>query len=173
MSPNILLGAAAGELTAQIVTIIIAFSITVYVLHAVAWKPILKLIDERRETIAKEFDSLEKKQAGLDSRIKDYEERLRQIDQEARERLNKAIDEGKRIGAEIVEDSRRQADDLRAKASSDIKLELDKTRIQLRDDMVRITISATEKLIQKQLDDQGHRDLVVSFITELESRKAS
>jgi F-type H+-transporting ATPase subunit b len=173
MTPTIVLTAAAGTLVAQVVTVIVAFFVVLWVLYALAWRPIINLIDDRRNVIISEFDSIEKRQAQLDSQIKDYEERLRQIDNEARERLNKAVDEGKRMAAEVLEESRRQAEEMKRKAGADITLEIEKARVQLRDEVVHLTIKATEKLLHAELNDEKHRQLVNEFITDLQRREAS
>ncbi len=173
MLSSVLLAAAAGELIAQMGTVILAFAIVVYILYALAWGPILKLIDERRDTIAREFDNIEKKQAALDSRIKDYEERLRQIDSEARERLNKAIDEGKKASSDLLEQARTQVEELKKKAESDIRVEIEKARVDLRDRIVDLAISSAEKLVHQKLDDHNQRELVGRFISEMEQRQLS
>ncbi len=173
MTGLVLLALDAAPLVAQVVTIVIGFFITLYILYLFAWGPIVKTIDERRDLIAKEFDSIEEKQAHLESQIRDYEERLRQIDQEARERMNKAIDEGKRSANEIMEEARQSAEAMRAKAESDIRLEVEKARVDLRDEMVRLTLGATEKLLRTKLDEAAHRELVGNFIAEMETRSPS
>lgn len=173
MLTTLIIGAAAGELVAQMATVILAFAIVVAILYKVAWGPIMQLIDERRETIAREFDTIEKKQAALDSRIRDYEERLRQIDNEARERLNRAIEEGRKASADLLEQARKQSDDLRKKAESDIRVEIEKARVELRDRIVDMTLQSTEKLLHKKLDAQAHRDLIGHFISEVEQKQLS
>ena len=173
MTALLITGAVAGTLGAQIATVIIAFFLVMATLYAVAWKPVINLIDERRESIRKEFDSIDRKQADLDSKIRDYEERLRQIDAEARDRMNKAIDEGKRTATALVDDARKTAEDMKAKAVTDIRIELEKARVELRNDIVKLTIGATEKLLKSELNDDRHRVLVGSFITELEAKKNS
>ncbi|MCC7392789.1 F0F1 ATP synthase subunit B [Candidatus Sumerlaeota bacterium] len=173
MLTTLIIGAAAGELVAQMATVILAFAIVVAILYKVAWGPIMQLIDERRETIAREFDTIEKKQAALDSRIRDYEERLRQIDNEARERLNRAIEEGRKASADLLEQARKQSDDLRKKAESDIRVEIEKARVELRDRIVDMTLQSTEKLLHKKLDAQAHRDLIGNFISEVEQKQLS
>lgn len=173
MTSLLLLGAAAGTLTAQIVTVVLGFFILMWILAKFAWSPVIKTIDERRETIAREFDTIEKRQAHLESQIKDYEERLRQIDNEARERMNKAIDEGRRTATELVEEARRAADEMRNKAQQDIKLEIEKARVELRDTVVSLTIRSSEKLLRAELTDARHRELVGSFISEIEGRQSS
>lgn len=173
MLTTLIIGAAAGELVAQMATVILAFAIFVAILNKVAWGPIMQLIDERSETIAREFDTIEKKQAALDSRIRDYEERLRQIDNEARERLNRAIEEGRKASADLLEQARKQSDDLRKKAESDIRVEIEKARVELRDRIVDMTLQSTEKLLHKKLDAQAHRDLIGNFISEVEQKQLS
>ncbi len=172
-SPVLFTAAAGGTLLAQILTVIIAFSVVVYILYYFAWGPIIRLLDERRETIAREFDTIEQKQATLEGQIKDYEERLRHIDAEARERTNKAIEEGRKAATALLEEARQQAEQIRRKGQTDIQLEIEKARAVLRDDMVRMTISATEKLLREKLDDEQHRRLVENYLGELEQREAS
>lgn len=169
-----LVAAAAGiEIAAQISTVIIAFLIVMAILKALAWGPILKALDERRENIANQFDQIEKRQAELAAKIKDYDARLSRIDDEARERMNKAIDEGRRIAAELTEKARKDAEDIAARAQASIQLEVDKARIDLRDEIVRIAIEASEKLMRAKLDDGQHRQLVGSFVSEIEKRRLS
>lgn len=169
----ILLGAAVGTIVAQIVTIMLGFFIVLWILAKFAWNPIIKTIDDRRELVIKEFETIDQKQALLASQIKDYEERLRQIDGEARERMNKAIEEGRKSAGEIVEEARVQAEEMKRKAAADIKMEIDKARVELRNEIVNLTIGASEKLMRAELNDERQRQLVGNFITELENRKAS
>ncbi len=172
MSPILLLGAAAGTLIAQIVTVVLGFFVVVWILKAFAWGPIIQAIDDRRNEISQEFTDIEQKQATLNSQIKDYEERLRQIDAEARERTNKAIEEGRKAAETILADAKKSADDLKAKAENDIKLEIEKSRVELRDEIVSLTIKATEKLLKSELNDDRHKELVGTFIRELESEES-
>ena len=173
MSPNLILAAAAGTLTAQILTVILAFFITMFILVKLAWGPILRLIDERRATIKQEFDTLESRQADLESKMKDYEERLRQIDNEARERLNEKIDEGKKAAAQLLAEAHKSADAMKDKASAEIAIEVEKARVLLRDEAVSLTIAATERLLHAKLNDEQHRAMVGKFVEELQQAKAS
>lgn len=164
---SVLLAAAAGTLLAQVATTILAFFIVLWILKIFAWKPILNMIDERRETIAREFDTIDARQAKLESQIRDYEERLRLIDNEARERQNKAIEEGKRTATELLEQARTQADEIRRKAEGDIKIEIEKARVELRNSMSRMTVEATRRLIKEQLDEERHAALIGTVLDEL------
>lgn len=173
MTSSVFLAAAAGTLLAQIATTIVAFFVVLWILAKFAWKPILRMIDERRETIARDFETIASRQAKLESQIKDYEERLRQIDSEARERQNKAIEQGQRTANELLEQARTQAEEIRAKAAADVRIEIEKARVELRDAMTRMTVEATRRLIQETLDEERHAALVGNALEELaEQEKA-
>ena len=161
------LAAAPVTLISQVVTVVIAFFIVLWILNKLAWKPVIALIDERRKTISDEFERIDSRQAELTSRIKDYEERLRQIDAEARERMNQAIEEGRRTATELLDEARVEAEAIRTKAQADIKLEIEKTRVLLRNAMVDIAIGASEKLLRAELNDERHRALVGQFVEDL------
>jgi len=167
MTSSVFLAAAAGTLIAQVATTILAFFVVLWILAKFAWKPILRMIDERRETITRDFEDIASRQTKLESQIKDYEERLRQIDNEARERQNKAIEEGQRTAHELLEQARKQAEEIRAKAEADIRIEIEKARVDLRDSMTRMTIEATRRLIRETLDEERHATLVGSVLDEL------
>lgn len=167
-----LLGAASAgmTLTAQVATVIVGFLIVFFVLKSLAWNGVLKALDERRETVRKQFEDIDRKQAELASMIKDYEERLRRIDDEARERLNKAVDEGRKIATDLVEKARQEADANTQRSLQAIRIEADKARIELRNDMVKIAIGAAEKLMQAELNGDRQRQLVGAFVAEMEQK---
>jgi F-type H+-transporting ATPase subunit b len=173
MTSLILLAGVAGTLLAQVATVVLAFFIVMAILYAVAWKPVLSLLDERRNTVVNEFAQIERRQSELESKVRDYEERLRQIDSVARQRLNEAVDEGRKTALQLVEEARQASEELKAKASADIRIEMDKARVELRDRIVSLTVAASGKLMQAELNEARQRALVESFLTELEGRQSA
>jgi len=174
MSTLLILGAsAAPELLAQVVTIIIAFVLTVGILYAFAWKPILALLDARKAEIVRSFEDIDRKVADAQALIKDYEERIRRIDEEARERMNKAIDEGRRVAGDMIEKARLDSEEIAAKARQSMEMELGQARMQLRRDVVEMTLEATGRLLQIKVDDDRHRQLVNEFIDDVEARRSA
>jgi F-type H+-transporting ATPase subunit b len=170
MSSIPLLAASAAPLLAQVVTVIVGFLIVMWILNKYAWSDVLKALDERRDTVRKQFDDLDARQRDLEVKVREYEERLKRIDDEARERLNKAVDEGRRIAAELTEKARQEAEAQTARAKQTIQIETDKARIQLRNEIVALTIGAAERLLKSELNDEKHRELVGSFIGEMQDR---
>lgn len=151
-------------------TQLVAFLFFIWLLKHFALEPVLKLLDERREKIAKEFDQIAASEKRVQALKDEYEEHLKKIDEEARKRTMEEVARGRRIAEEITEKARIEASEIIEKARSKLQLEVDQAKIRLKDDIVRMTIDATEKLLREKLDDARHQQLVRNFVEELERR---
>lgn len=155
----------------QLITHIIGFVIFVWILKRYAWKPLLGLLDERRDRIKAGFDEIDSKNAQAEALHQQYEAKLREIDTEARKRLTDAVQEGEKIATKIKDDARAEAKEVMARTKSELEQDYAKARIQLKEDVVELTISATEKIIRERLDTQKHREMIGRFIEDVEKVK--
>jgi len=151
-----------------ILTHIVGFVITVLILKKFAWKPILGILQERRQKIKAEFDGIEDQKAETAKVRADYEARLKDIDAISRQKLTEAINEGHRIAAEIREQGRHEARDIISRAKAELERDVVKARATLKKDMVDMTITAAEKIIAARLDEPGNRRLIAEFIDRVE-----
>lgn len=153
----------------QILTHLVGFLVALAILRRYAWKPILGVLDERRQKIVDEFAAIENKKADAEKLLKSYEERLRKIEDEARQRLNEAVTEGQAVAAQIKAEAQEEARKIVARAKSELARDVAQARSQLKADMVTMTIGATERLLREKLDAEQHRKLVARFIDEVEA----
>jgi len=160
------------QLIAEVLTHIIAFLLLFWVLKALAWRPVTRLLDERNNLIREKIESAEQKELQAQELHQQYQEMIDRIDDEARQRLNEAIENGRRISAEITEKARAEARDIKDKAERSVRLEIDQARIDLKNRLIEMTLQATERLLREKLDDARHRELVARFVEEVEARKA-
>ena len=126
-----------------------AFILLVWVLKKLAWKPLLALLDERQRKIRASFEEIERTKQELEKLKADYERSRAHIEEEARQKLQQAIDEGKRVSRELQESSRREAQAVLEKAKEDITLEIAKAKITLRNEIADLTLQATERLLYR------------------------
>ena len=152
----------------QILTQIVAFLIMLWVLKRYAWKPLLGILDERRERIEAEFNSLADQEAHLNFIREDYEGKLKEIDAEARQRIQDAVAEGRKISREIQEEAQENARAILSKAKVDIATEMDNAKKELKDELVGIVVAATEKILQQKLDRSTHDKLIADFVDQVE-----
>lgn len=152
------------KLLSQILTQLLAFLIFLAILYKFAWGPVLKLLDERREKIAKEFDDAETSKAEAEKLRQELDERLRRIEQEARERIQESVSEGRRVAQEIREAAHAEAREITSKAKANIQLEVEKARLQMKQDMIRMTMEAMKKVMRESMDREQHGKLIADFI---------
>jgi len=148
----------------QILTQALGFLILLFILKKIAWKPLLSLLDERREKISSEFQTIERTKSELSRLEQDYKARLADIDAQARQRIQEAISEGQRISVEIQEKAREESKNILNKAKENIELEVAKARVELRNQVATLAIKAAEKLIKVELTEERHKRLVTEFI---------
>jgi len=151
----------------QLLTHAVGFLIFVWVMKRFAWGPLLGLMEERRNKIIGEFEKIEQDKAEVAAVTADYEAKMKEIDGERRAKLVEAVDEGKKMAAEIKTAAQDEIKGLHDKAKADLQRDVAKAKVQLRDEMIAMTMTAAEKVIHEKMDDAKHRDLIGRFIDNL------
>ena len=151
----------------QIITHIIGFVIAVIVLKKFAWKPILSMLEERRNKIKSEFDSIKEEHKKADALYSYYQTKLKEIDALARAKIQEAAREGQTLANEIKENARVEAKQIVTRTREEIERDLDKAKVQLRDDVVNMTLQLAERIIQEKLDQQKDREMVAQLVDEM------
>lgn len=152
----------------QILTQIVGFLIALWILKKFAWKPLLNMLEQRRQKIKSEFSIVEEQKRKAQLLLDEYEAKLKEIDSLARIRIQGAVADGQKVAAEIRENARQEASERLNKARLDLEREIAKAKVQLRNDMVEMTLAASRKLIKENLDQSKHRQLISDFISEIE-----
>jgi F-type H+-transporting ATPase subunit b len=157
------------ELDPQLIlTHMVGFIITVLILKKFAWKPILNILEERRQKIQSEFDKIDSDKTEVAEIKADYEAKLKDIDNLSRQKLTEAVNEGQKIAAEIKEQGREEAKGIITRAKAELERDVQKARAALKEDMVSMTVAAAEKIISAKMDEAENRRLISEFIDSVE-----
>lgn len=152
----------------QVLTQIAGFLIVLWVLKRFAWKPILALLEERRQKIKAEFDAAAQRKEEANQLFVSYEAKLKEIDAAARAKITEAVSDAQKIAADIKEEARKEGRELVTRSQAEIQREIAKAKVQLKEDMVAISLTATEKIISQKLDEPGHRKLIDEYLSRVE-----
>ncbi len=152
-----------------LVTHVIGFLIVFWLLRRFAWGRILGFLDQRRERIVREFDAIEQQRTEVAGLRQEYESHLRNIDVEARQKIQEAIGEGNAAAARIQERAQEERRQRLARAEEEVRLIEENAKETLRRRTVDLVLLATEKAVQEQLDAPRHAKLVNRFLDELET----
>lgn len=152
----------------QIVSQIIAFLIMVWVLKRFAWKPLLGILEERKKKIQSEFDYIDDQKNEIKKMIDDYHAKLGEIDKQAQVALQNAIADGRQAANAIQKEAHQKSEALFAKTQEEIQNEIARAKVQLKNDLVKMIVLTTQKVVQAELDPEKQQKLVAKFINETE-----
>jgi len=148
----------------QVLTQLVAFLLFLWVLKVFAWKPVMEVLEQRRQKIQSEFDRIHKLEKEVEQMKEDYQSKIKLIEEEARDlRLNE-VNRGKEIAEKLQEDARQMIAQEKQNLEQQLVVELAKAKVELRDFVVDLSIQATSKLINETLDDARHRRMVDEYI---------
>jgi F-type H+-transporting ATPase subunit b len=158
------------QIIGQILTTLVAFAIFFFILKKYFWGPMQQTIEARQSKIKGEFDRIESMQKQVDALQADYSKRMADIEAEARQHMQEAIAEGRKIAEQIAAQARTDAEALQQKNLQTLALEMDKARAELKQEVVKMTLAATEKIIRQQMNEPRQREQVSQFVEELARR---
>lgn len=149
-----------------VISQVIAFLLMLWVLKKFAWKPILQIMEERKKNISTEFEQIEEQKKANEKLIDLYNQKLEKIEDEAKLKVQEAIQESQKISEKIQEEARVQAKAILNKAKEDSKEEISKAKHELKTDLINMVTATTQKLLQN-LDEEKHKKLIHDFVEEI------
>ena len=145
----------------------IAMIVFVWFCMKFIWPPILEAIEERQQQIADGLaaaeqgeERLEQARAESDEIVADARRQATSILDQAHARANEIVADGKSDG---VKERERQL----TAAKSEIEQEANKAREELRGQVSAIAIASAEKILNREIDDKAHEDILGKLAQEL------
>jgi len=151
----------------QVLTQIVGFLIFLWLIRKYAWGPVLETLENRRLKIATDLADAEAKKAEAAALKVDLDRQLKAIDDQARARIQAAVEEGQKIAADIKSDAQAQARARLERAESEIEGERLKAQKSLHMDLAHMAVAGAEKILRKKLDEAEQRRLVAEYISEV------
>lgn len=156
------LGINLPTLVAQIVNVVILLGL----LYLVAYKPVMRMLDERSRRVK---ESMEQTDAIKEQTARAEEEVKKQLEAASRggqERIAQAIQIGEDVKQKAQQEARQEAETLISRARTEIQRERDEAIDELRKEVADLTILAAGKVIERSLDKKAHRELIDKVLEE-------
>ena len=154
---------------------IINFSLLLFVLAKFLYKPILKILDERKKKIAESLANAQK----IDEELAKLEEKKGKEIEKAKEAGRSILEEmrveGEKQRVETLTRAKEEAEKIAQRAKEQLDLEKEKLREELKAELVDLSIAMTEKLLEKKIGKEKKEDLISSTLQTIrkEARKVS
>lgn len=151
---------------------IINFGILLVLLRLVAYKPLMRMLDQRRERIQESLATADR----VREREAQAEVEVQQALEAARREGQALVAQAQQVAARVQEEARRQAhadaEALLARARNEIQLERDAAIARLRREFGDLTIAAAEKVIDQSLDKAAHERLIREVLASSSFRES-
>jgi F-type H+-transporting ATPase subunit b len=161
------LGVNLPVLIAQVINVAILFGL----LYLVAYKPIIRLLDARSRRIKESMEQAE----AIREQVAQTEERVRarlaEANKEGQERIAQAMKIGEELKQKAREEAKQEAEALISRARAEIQAERDEALREVRKEFADLTIMAAEKIIERSLDREAHKELIDKVLEESMKRQ--
>ena len=156
------LGINVPTLTAQIVN----FAILLGLLYLVAYRPLMRMLDERSRRIKESMEQTELIKEQAAKAEQETEKRIAAANKEGLKIIAQAVKTGEDVRQKAQGVARKEAGTLITKAQVEIQRERDEAISELRKEFADLTILAAEKIIDRSLDKEAHRELIDQMLKE-------
>jgi len=151
---------------------ILTFLLLVFVLAKFAWKPLLKMLQDREDMVRSSLEDAEKAKSELERLNEEFEAIMAKARSEAQSILADGKAAAEKVKDDIIAKSKEQANKIREDAGNQIQVEKDKAISEIKEEVVNLTLSVAEKLIQKNLSDADNKSLIEESLKKVQTYEA-
>lgn len=142
------------------------FLILLGILYLLAYKPIIRLLDQRAERIRESLAAADQARQEATSAREAIEEQINEARREGQRLLDQAREASDRFRGEEMDRARGEAEAFIERAHTDIQRERDAAIQEVRANFGELAITAAERVIRRSLDRQAHQELISQVLEE-------
>lgn len=149
---------------------VVNFLILAFLLGKFAWKPVMKILDDREKKIKEDISSAQVARDEAQKIKQEMEAKLKDISSQSIQKLKEAqtIAEGEK--QKIIDEAKKQAGSIIEQAKAEIDAQTQKAVETLKAQMADTTLLALKKIITKQEDEKTSRAQVQKVLKEIEEK---
>ena len=156
------LGISLPTLVAQLIN----FSILLGLLYLVAYKPVMRMLDERSRRVKESMeqaDFVKEQAANAEVEVK---KQLDAVAKEGQEIVARAVRTGEEARLQVQQEARQEAESLIGRARLEIRRERDGAIDEVRKEFAGLVMLAAGKVVDQSLDKEAHRQLIDDVLKE-------
>lgn len=157
------LGINLGFLISQLVN----FTLLAVLLYMLLYKPILNMLNQRKERIAKSMADVDAAREAAAKAQLEYDRKIAEAQRQAQEIIAQAAQASDKVGVEIKAEAQREADAIRQRAREEAEQEKVHLLAEVQSQIAGLSMAATERVLGQGLDVKVQRQLIDGFLAEL------
>lgn len=151
---------------------LLIFVVLLFVLSKFAFPPILGAVEAREKSLQDAIEGARADREAAAALLAQQRQELEATRAEAQRLIAEGRAAGERVRAEMLEQTRREQQELLERARRDIGAERDRAIAELRRETVDLALAGASKVIERNLDDAGNRQLIESFLATIPATPA-
>ena len=148
---------------------LVNFLLVLLLLYLFAYKPILRLMDQRADRIRESLEAADTARQEAASSQEAIQEQITEARREGQRIMDQAREASERFRTEEMDKARQEAEAFVERAKQDIARERDTALQEVRASFGDLAITAAERVIRSSLDRQAHEELINQVLEEGES----
>ena len=138
-----------------------------FIIKKLLFKPVKKVLDQRQGQVGKLYDDANAAKELAEKEKEQYDEKLAAAHDEAVGIVSAAKERAERLGDEIVSEANRKATGMIKRADEEIAQQRKKAMNEIKEDISNISVDIAEKVIEREIDERDHKELIDKFISEI------
>jgi len=150
----------------SLIVFMVNFLILLGVLYIFAYKPVLKLLDDRADRIRESLESADKaRQDAAESETR-TQKQLQDAKREGQRLLDQAAELASKYREDEMSKARQDVEAFTARARMDIQQERDGAIEEVKAHFAQLTVEAASRIIGESLDGKSHSELIGKVLEE-------
>jgi len=162
---------ALGVNVPSLIAYLVNFLILLGALYVLAYKPLLRALDQRSERIRESLAAADRAKAEAASSQAAIQQQLDEARREGQRLLDQAREAANRFREEEMGRARQEAEAFVTRARADIQRERDAAVEDVRTHFGDLAITAAERVIRRSLNRQAHQELIAQVLEEGDALK--
>ena len=130
---------------------LVLFLLLIWILNQVLYKPLLRIMDRRKEILDKAQEEVKNVQETIDRRVAEYEEKIRAAKMEAMGQKGDLAKEGAEAAKVITDKAKAEIAEMMGEFQAKLEKELAAAREILRNQSIRISSEIAEKVLGRSI----------------------
>lgn len=146
----------------------ISFIVLLLIIRKVAWVPLMNILEERSNKIQDDISNAESQKADSTEANKLAQEELRKAKAQASQIILQAKKQSVLIQDSMLNEAKAEVERLHESSKREIELERRRVMHEMRDEITSISIEIAEKVLNREIKEADHRQLVDDFIQRMD-----
>lgn len=149
--------------------VLISIILLLFLVKYFAWDKIEAMLEARRQKISKDLDEAEKKRKAAEEIQANAKEIIHNAEAKGQEILNTTREAASKMQDEMIKEGRDVVSRMKLDGQREVDSMKQRALAQMQGQIVDLSVQLASQILNKELTEQTHQDVIESFIEGLES----